>query len=439
MNFSFSQTNIGIWSGSIGMLIARKTRALKSSHPSRAQWALICLALACAPLTGAADDAAASAPSALSLHGFGTLGIVRSDNDNVQFIRDLSQPQGAGTQWSGKVDSLLGIQANFRFSPRTEAVVQAVSRYHATDSYDAELTWAFLRHDFSSDFSLRAGRLGTEFYMLGDSRLVGYSNISVRPPPDFYGSLVFSYIDGLDVSATLPLATGLLKGKLFAGQSAEKASFAPGIPWNLQGSSLVGGYLDYQTGPWQLRLSQADVKFNQEQPVDALLRSNGDPLSGFPYLMLVPTMTMADQVARFQSLGLVYDQGPLNIQWMVNQIRHDSPAYADSKAGYLLAAYRWGAVTPYLGVSRSLTSPEPLPSSPIPGVDAVTASLVDHSVVDQHTYTLGGRWDMQKNLAVKAQVDWIRGKPASIFLFKEIQPGWSGSMTVFSLALDFVF
>jgi hypothetical protein len=385
------------------------------------------------------DDAMAEVLE-ISLHGFGTLGVVRTNDENAQYIRDLSQSSGADKQWTAKVDSLLGVQANIRFSPSTEAVFQAVTRYHANESYQPELTWAFLRHDFSPDFSLRGGRLGTEFYMLGDSRLVGYSNLSVRPPPDFYGSLVFSYIDGMDVSATLPVASGLLKGKLFAGQSPEKSSFAPGISWDLQGSKLVGGYLDYLSGPWQVRLSHAQVRFEHESPVDSLLQSAGDPLSGMPYLSLVPDMAMANRRAHFSSIGLVYDQGPLNVQFMLNQIRHDSPAYTDSRAGYLLAAYRLGAVTPYLGVSRSLSDAMEIPTSPIPGVDDVTRFLVAHSVTDQHTYTLGARWDFQKNLALKAQVDAVRGTPASTFLFKNPQPDrWDGHMNVFSLALDFVF
>ena len=397
------------------------------------------LALSFSPLSWSMGDAVTPVMPSVSLHGFGTLGATRTNEENARFIRDLSQPDGAGSQWNGRVDSLLGIQANVHFSPRTEGVLQAVTRYHADASYQPELTWAFLRHDLAPDFSLRAGRLGTEFYMLGDSRLVGYSNISLRPPPDFYGSLVFSYIDGVDASATLPVASGLLKGKLFVGKSPEKASFAPGIPWDLSGSLLIGGYLDYQIGPWQLRLSQAQVQFKNEQPVDALLRANGDPLNGWPYLTMMPDMTMTDQRAHFSSLGLVFDQGPLNIQFMVNQIMHDSPAYASAKAGYVLAAYRLGAMTPYVGVSRNFSDLALLPTSPVPGVDQLTQSLVSQSYTDQSTYTLGARWDFKKNLAVKAQVDWLRGKPTSVFLVKGTQPGWDGNMTVFSLALDFVF
>jgi hypothetical protein len=361
-----------------------------------------------------------------TLKGFGTLGMTRTNDDNAQFVRDLSQPQGAGKSWTAKIDSLLGIQANIDFSPNTEAVVQVVSRFHADGSHDPELTWAFLRNDFSPDFTLRAGRLGTEFYMLGDSRLVGYSNLALRPPPDFYGSLVFSYIDGLDVSTTLPVANGLLRGKLFAGLSPEETPFAPGILWDQQGSLLVGGYLDFLSGAWQVRLSHAQVRFNNETPTDELL--------GIPYLSAVPDMAMRDRWARFSSLGVVYDQGPLNIQFMLNQIKQDSPAYADSKAGYVQAAYRFRSVTPYLGISRSLTSRDQLPS-----LDGITSMLVAQSYLDQHTYTLGGRWDVHKNIALKAQVDWIRGTPASLFLVKNPNPGWDGNMTVFSLALDFVF
>lgn len=403
-------------------------------------WRLL-IALNCA--NGFAAPAVESDPATrvgLTLQGFGTLGVARTNDPNAEFIRDLSQPKGAGRDWTGKTDSMLGLQANIRVSPQTEGVVQMVSRYRADATYSPELTWAFLRYDATPDLSLRAGRLGTEFYMLGDSRLVGYSNLTLRPPPDFYGSLVFSYIDGLDAQATFPVSGGLLSGKLFAGLSPEETPFVSNITWNQRGSSLVGGYLNYMIGPWQARLSHAGVRFERETPTDMMLQRYGDPLSGVSYFTLVPEMAMVDSWARFSSIGLTYDQGPLNIQLMLNRIEYDSPAYFDSKAGYLLAAYRKNTVTTYVGMSRSLTSNDALPSIGIPGVDGITQSLVAQSAMDQYTYTLGGRWDFRKNLALKAQADWIRGKPTSAFLFKNVNTtNWDGNMLVYSLALDFVF
>jgi len=410
-------------------------------HPMTSGWLgnkFILGAMACLSLSGPALSQVTGATAlpevpGFSLHGFGTLGLTRTNDDNAEFVRDLSQPNGAGKSWTSKVDSLLGLQANVHFSPQTEGVVQVVSRYHADSSYRPELTWAFLRHDFSPDVSLRVGRLGTEFYMLGDSRLVGYANLNVRPSSEFYGSLVFSYIDGADVSITRPVGSGLLKGKLFVGISPEKTPFSPGITWDLSGSQLMGGYLDYMQGSWQARISHAQVKFEHEQPVDALLQGIGNPLHGFPYLLVFPEMNMAGRRASFSSVGLAYDQGPLKVQFMANRIKHQSPAYADSWAAYVLAGYRMGAFTPYAGVSRSLSDGLP------PGIDTLNAALVGQSLTDQHTYSLGARWDLRKNIAVKAQLDLLRGTPASRFLVKNPQPEWDGNMTVFSLALDFVF
>jgi hypothetical protein len=396
---------------------------------------ILLLALASALPCLGEEDVSASKPG-VSLKGFGTLGIARSDNDSVQFMRDLSAPDGLSRNWSSKLDSLLGLQANIQLSDQTEGVVQVVSRYRYDGTYTPEVSWAFLRHDVSPQLSLRAGRLGTEFYMLADSRLVGYANLTVRPPPDYYGPLVFSYIDGLDVSATTPAAGGLLRGKLFAGLSPEKTPFVT-KPLELDGSLIMGGHVDYQQGPWQFRLGHARIRFENETPMNALVESLGGPAD---YLSYVPELSLAGKSSRFSSLGMVYDDGPLQLQLMLSQTRHESALYEDSKAGYAIAAYRLSRVTPYLGYSQVKSSAKTLASPPPDSLVPLTASQMVQSRSDQHTLFLGGRWDLQANLALKAQVDWIRGTPSSLFPFREADgAAWDGHMRVFSLTMDFVY
>lgn len=383
-----------------------------------------------------AEDGAAGSPG-ISLKGFGTLGIARSSSDSPQFVRDLSQPDGLTRDWSGKLDSLLGLQANFQLSEQTEGVVQAVSRYHYDGSYTPEVTWAFLRHDVSPELSLRAGRLGTEFYMLADSRLVGYANLTVRPPSDYYGSLVFSYIDGMDVSGTTPIGGGLLRGKIFAGLSPEKTPFVKPLTWDLEGSLMVGGHLDYVQGPWQFRVGHAQIRFENETPMNALVERESGVAD---FLSYVPELSVKDKWTRFDSLGAVYDDGPLQLQLMLSRTRHENAAYEDSDAAYAIAAYRLEQITPYLGYSRVRSSTRDLASPPPAALAPLATSLMAQSHSDQHTVFLGGRWDLQSNLALKAQVDWIRGTPSSLFPFREGDTFlWDGNMTVFSMVLDFVF
>lgn len=373
---------------------------------------------------------------ALTLRGFGTLGVTRTNSDQAEFVRDLSQPDGVTNHWSGKIDSLAGIQANFQLAEKLEAVAQVVSHYRYDKTFRPDLTWAFLKYDPDSNFSLRAGRLGTEFYMLADSRQVGYSYLTVRPPGDYYGSLVFSYIDGLDVSATTAVAGGLLRGKLFAGVSPEKIPFVKPLTLDLEGSPIMGGHVDYLRGSWQFRLSHAQIRFENELPMNALVESMGGP-PGF--LSYVPELSVAGKWSRFSSIGLVYDDSPLQLQLMLSKIRHGNAAYEDSKAGYVIAAYRLGQVTPYLGYSQVKSSPKTLASPPPAPLVSLTTSLMAQSHSDQHTTILGARWDFHRNTALKVQLDHVRGTPQSIFPYRDESPGFNGNLNVLSLTLDFIF
>lgn len=376
-------------------------------------------------IAGACVLSACAGAEVFSLKGFGTLGLARSDQEGAEYVRDLSQPHGVTRSWSSRIDSVLGVQGDYRVNSELEGVAQVISRYRYDGSRRPELSWAFLRYEPNPHLDLRAGRLGTEFYMMADSRLVGYSNLTVRPPPEYFGSLVFSYLDGLDLASAWPLGGDtLLRGKVFAGKSPETSPFAGGATWDLSGSLLLGGHLDWLSGPWQIRLGHAQVRFEHELPLAALV--------GFDPLPLTPELSVADTWSRFDSLGVVLDQGALQLQLMLSRTRHESDSYEDSRAGYAIASYRLGPVSPYLGYSR-------VKSEAVSSSNPLTLQLSAATHMNQHTWFLGARWDVRPQVALKAQVDRIRGASDSIFTFRSDIPVWDGHMTVYSLALDFVF
>ena len=395
-----------------------------------------------------AEETPAQTPmdSSVTLRGFGTVGVARSSSDQAEFMRDLSQPRGISDHWSGRIDSVLGGQVNWQISSTVEIVGQVVSRYHYDGSRNPELMWAFAKWDPDARVSLRAGRIGADFMMSADSRLVNYSSMTVRPSADYFGPLFFSHFDGADATFTLPLANGLVRSKVFAGATHEKAIGTPGV-WNTSGSPVNGFVLDYLTGPWQFRASATNIRFSSDINFLALT----DPLravgAGFGYPSAVAAadaLGTKNTTTRFYSLGAVYDDGPLQVQAMLNSIRQETAVFQNSHAGYVLAGYRLGAFTPYAGVSWWKSKFKPystgLPSGV--GLDTLNQNF-DHimaaSGVDQRTYTLGMRWDVQPNVAVKAQWDAIRGTSASLFPFQNVKSGWNGHTDVLSLTLDFIF
>lgn len=392
---------------------------------------LLAIAMFAASGVQGADDERFEPVPAFTLKGFGTAAATRSNDDNAEFVRDLSQPNGLKGRWSGKVDSVLGIQADFRISDNTSAVVQGITRYRYDGSWRPELSWAFLRHEFSPDVTARVGRLGTEFYMLADSRLVGYSNLTIRPAPEYYGPLVLSYFDGFDVSATTPLGAGLLRGKLFAGLAAEKTPFAEPLTWDLRDSPMVGGNIDYLVGAWQFRIGHAQIQFKNDQPINQM--------AGFDLTGLAPELKIVNTTTNFDSIGMVYDEGPLQVHGMLSRIGYDSAVYEDTRAGYLVVGYRIGRFTPYVGLSRAKSKAAKLTTPLPPFLNQQIRQIMAQTHSDQHTITLGTRWDFQQNLALKAQLDFVRGNDHSRFPVRNANPDWDGRMTVFSVALDFVF
>lgn len=390
------------------------------------------------------EGAALATESSLTLRGFATLGVARSSSDQAEFVRDLSQPRGISDSWSARIDSVLGAQANWQAGPQVELVGQVVTRYRYDQQRNPELMWAFAKWEPDPRLALRVGRIGADFMMLADSRLVGYSFLTVRPSADFFGPLFFSHFDGADAKLTLPLGEGLVRGKIFAGATEEKTSGTPGI-WNTTGSPVRGFVLEYQAGPWLFRVNQAQIRFAKDinfDPLPASLRAAGNFFSVPEALVAADALTTRNTSTRFESVGVVYDQGPLQVQAMLNTIHHETGVFQNSQAGYLLAGYRIGETTPFAGVSWWRSRAKPY-STGLPAafdvLNAPFATIMGASAAKQTTYTFGTRWDVRQNVALKAQWDAIRGSAASRFPFQQSQAGWNGKTDVLSLALDFVF
>lgn len=407
------------------MLISQVFGQFAGWRPIRRAMASVFAALALLP------SAFAETSDQFTLQGFGTLGMARTTTRDVEFVRDLSQPRGISDSWSLQNDSVIGVQGVWRINPQLEAVVQAMSRYSYNGNFNPELSWAYVKYEPTPNLSLRAGRLGTEFFMMADSRWVGYSFLTVRPPGDYFWYLPFYTIHGADAALTVPLGENLLRGKVFYGLSNGKIPLAS-EQWDIGGSPMLGGYLEFQRGPWQIRGSYANIRFERDLPLAQVLGKMTPPLP----LSLTDAafLKTRDTRTHYYSLGLVYDQGPWQGQFMLNHIEQGTNALENSDGGYALLGYRVGTVTPYLGYSWVRSKVRGNAPSPIANY------VMQDSHSDQKTSFVGMRWDVAQNIALKAQWDAIRGEPSSIFPYRrDNRTKWDGSMDVFSLALDFVF
>jgi hypothetical protein len=147
--------------------------------------------------------------SPIKLSGFGTIGISYNTERRFDYLRDLLQTSGVGAtrRFDVGLDSVFGAQLSGNPSENIEFTAQAVIR-RREDNYRPELNWAFIKYYPSNNWDLRVGRLGFDVYPLADSRNVAFSYTWVRPPVEYFGGLIVSYIDGVDAVCNYGLGTG---------------------------------------------------------------------------------------------------------------------------------------------------------------------------------------------------------------------------------------
>lgn len=387
---------------------------------------------------------AVGAPSALSLRGFGTLGLARSTNADAEIVRDIFQPTGISDHWSGKIDSSFGLQANYAATETLEAIVQVVSRYNYHGNFSPQVSWAFLKYEPNAYLSLRGGRVGTDFLMRGDSQQVGYSQLTVRPNIDYFYMLSSARLDGFDAQATLPAGEGLVRGKTYYGLFREQVSDG-GETQDLRKSRLLGVNLDYQRGDWLWRASYARLRFGgAETPLVRQLQSalidTGVPAA----VRAASAIALENTDGRIYSLGATYDNGPFSALAMAGHFRFQSATFENQDVGMLLASYRLGTATPFVGYSkvrsarRHLSTGLPDSGATAP-INAAMAGVLARSHADQYTVSIGVRWDFMRDAALKFQADAIRGRPDSVLTVQRATADWNGRTNVFSVALDFIF
>ncbi len=405
--------------------------------PMKASLALSLMALAtasaCAQSMGSGD---------VTIGGFGTLGLARTNTDAAQFVR-YNQAEGVTTHAGIGTDSNLGLQASYKLTPEISATAQVLTRKNTSTTFTSDLTWAFIKGKINDDFTVRAGRMAVPAFLISDYQNVGYANTMIRPPIELYGQEPLEGADGVDLTyqhsygdttVTSALLVGRSSGKLFvaAGGGSVAHYKAPMAAFSIQA----------ENGPFSLRFAhlQARIDANDFAALDGLVKTLGS--AGFTQLGKDMTINGGKRVS-FTSLAATMDLNNVLLQAEYGSRKAREPVYiADNDAWYLLAGYRIGKILPYYThaavrqTGRSVTLPAGFPTSG-PLYAAVNTSFLTANL--QHTDMLGVRWDCAKSLALKVQVDRVHPTTKTGALIFGPATGLTSPVSVISIAVDAVF
>lgn len=395
------------------------------------------------------------------LSGFGTLGLVHSNERGADFVTSLAQATGAGhtRPWDFGPDSRLGLQLDLRAPSGWSAVLQVVGQRTPEDNYRPGVEWANVKYQVNPDVFIRAGRIALPVFMISDSRLVGYANPWIRPPAELYGAVPATSNDGADASWRIHVRNATVT--LAANVGTSSHHFRDGLTGTAHAEHGLTLTVDYDalTLKALYQASRVDLTSSATDALFGGYASLGSALAQVPGLG-AEAAAAARVTSDFSPLriplstiviGANYDPGSWFVtgEWLSWRARG---VLSDSNGAYLSAGYRIRDFTPYATQAWGGTKPRAMPgiaAATLPApfmpaanqLNAALAQLLTVATTYQSTTSLGVRWDLHRNVDLKVQYDRTRLGAGTYGVFTNVQPGFraGGNVDLIGIALDFVF
>ncbi len=377
-------------------------------------------------------------PPMFSFSGFGTLGLVHSSENRADFNSSILKANGAGHShtWSADVDSLIGVQGTADLTPKLSAVLQVIAEQNYDNSYRPHVEWANIQYQVTRDFSARAGRTILPTFLLSDTRKVAYTYPFVRPPLEVYRLFPVSASDGVDASYQMRIGdiTNFLQAHYGQSDSTLPNNLGPIKLKHMLGLAYTG---EYHATTLHIGYESNHMTLDGLKPIFDGFRQFGPE-----GIALANKYEVDNKAISVITMGARYDPG----QWfMMGEVGHGitHSIFGKGTGWYLSGGYRLGKFTPYLAYGKAKADNLSDPGLAAPaaaGLNAALNALLSTKPV-QNTLSIGGRWELTRNTALKVQYDHTRIGAGSSGVLSNLQPGYQsgGTVNLFSAAIDFVF
>lgn len=328
----------------------------------------------------------------VKLNGFGSAA-VGTVVEGQEFLADFPKTGIYDTDLSTSPDTTLGLQISSYFSDDFSLIAQFA--VHGATDYNPEVDWLYLNYYLTPELSVQAGRKRLPLYYYSDYFDVGYAYYWIRPPPDVYTWQITNY-NGISFLYETALGSWDTSLNLYYGSEESEDNellsllFDASVDETWKNMIGVVGTASYNW--FEIRLTHMQGLIDRT-------------ISG------VSVINDVEQQFLGMSVNLTFDH-LLVLSELNNYQQPDNDVEYNA---YLLSfGYQIGELTPH--ITRSGFKQE------------VNALGNDER---HHTTSVGLRWDVVKNIAVKVQYDKVVDEGVVVPI--------KGDSKSISLAVDFVF
>jgi hypothetical protein len=298
-----------------------------------------------------------------------------------------------------KPESLFAVQISADLAEQWSATAQVVAR--GREDFEPEFAWAYLNWK-SGNWSAKLGRQRIPFYRYSDFLEVGYGYAWARPPRTVYGGTGFDNFDGINLNYSR------FDGELYSSFQAiyggtDVTVVRPQVTFDQSLNRLFGVTWDGSYAGWlNMRAAYITAKADIDSP---LLNPLLAALSGNGFGNVAASIDVVEDNGYFWGVGADIDRGNWVVGFETIGRGIDDSLAPDTRESYVSAAYRLGVWQPYVVYGWSKADPDFALAEPLrraPPLFNATQGALQRQQVDETYASLGIRWDVASNVALKA-------------------------------------
>jgi hypothetical protein len=349
----------------------------------------------------------------IEVSGFARIVAGIASNDSVVF-------NGYDDQIQFGEESLVAVQVDGQLTDKISATGQLL--YHPADNRDSGLEWAYLSYQHNKKLNFTLGKMRSPFFQYSDVIDVGLAYPWISPPRQVYKEYMFSSFEG--AKATYHFADEQLAYSLegYWGQF-DSVLTLNGYQFPTTVDDLKGAVFTIVDDNLSYRISYHTgfVEIDSEYIVD-IVKS----LSYFGFAESAQTLTARGDIESYQA-GLTYEGLKYFTTVELIHITGDIPLVPQSTAAYATFGYHFDPFIAHLTIatnnSKSSAPVNEIPAGVNPQLDQLLFGYktiihsLNYSDVDTDSLTVGLRWDLESNCALKLDLTTFKSKlPASLLI-----------------------
>jgi hypothetical protein len=337
--------------------------------------------------------------------------------------------------------SLIGLQADYQILDNLSVAGQFVG--HSSRQRESGLEWLYLTYAPTRSTQVKLGKQRIPFFNYSDFLDVGFAYPWITLPQQVYSSIFFSTFEGV-------LANYQWSGKKVGFDiegywgSFDDTVNTTGLEVPAKVSDLRGlitkvSYdnwtfrASYHTGDTAIELSQFDEFSNV--------------LNQFGFTQNAEALS-ADGEAEFYQIAANYDNLDYFFRTEVTQVNTQSSVVPNIDGYFIAAGYNYYPFLSYVSFGKNKTTygtpTDEIPVGLDPQLDALASSYQGIferlPLFNSQSITLGTRWDFNSNLALKAEITFIKANQGSndnFMVLDEVK--FDKKAPLYQLALEWVF